>query len=70
VQASTVTLRDWLKRHLLGTTICLYDGHPATPGPGRPAAEVVNKDATANPQPLDWFVAFARARDARMGRAS
>jgi acetoacetyl-CoA synthetase len=29
---------------------------------GKPAVEVVNKDATANPQALDWFVAFARER--------
>jgi acetoacetyl-CoA synthetase len=37
---------------------------------GKPAAEVVNKDATANPQALDWFVAFARERESRMGKAS
>ncbi|MCA0241626.1 MAG: acetoacetate--CoA ligase [Proteobacteria bacterium] len=28
---------------------------------GRPAAEVVNKDACANPGAFDWYVAYARA---------
>jgi acetoacetyl-CoA synthetase len=30
---------------------------------GKPLAEVVNKDACANPDALDWFVDFARRRD-------
>ena len=29
---------------------------------GRPAAEVVNKDACANPGAFDWFVDYARQR--------
>ena len=29
---------------------------------GHPLEKVVNKDAMANPQCLDWYVAFARAR--------
>jgi acetoacetyl-CoA synthetase len=37
---------------------------------GKPLAEVVNKDATANPQALDWFVAFARNRAARLSRVA
>ncbi len=31
---------------------------------GRPAAEVVNKDACANPGAFDWFVAYAQQRNA------
>ena len=32
---------------------------------GRPAAEVVNKDACANPEAFDWFVDYARQRAAQ-----
>ncbi|NMF96409.2 acetoacetate--CoA ligase [Aromatoleum toluolicum] len=34
---------------------------------GKPLAEVVNKDACANPDALDWFVDFARRREAAAG---
>ena len=34
---------------------------------GKPLAEVVNKDACANPDALDWYVDFARRREAAAG---
>jgi hypothetical protein len=51
-----------------GTTASESSTHAMTGGCA--FAEIVNKDTTANPQALDWFVAFARARESQTGKAS